>query len=164
MTEQLNQGDLVMTKEGYFALVIFQMGNEVGVFLCNGLATVEWRDDLTVQTIRDGPARANFMEIMPSMTASILEQDPELLTHHVDMPDAFSGKVFTVERPGCTSVEHSIHEFVNRHLITGKALAELTKMEVGQYWEINLADFDPNPISSLTYADKKGRVILRRTT
>lgn len=149
MSEELNQGDLVVTKEGYFALVLFQMKDDIGVFLCNGIATVEDRADLTVQTILDGPSRANFKEVMLEVGL----RGRWLLW----------GRVFTVERPGGVPVEQNIHEFVDRHLITGEALHKLALIGVGQSIELALSDFDPAPVSSLPYTDKSGVVILRRT-
>ena len=63
--KQYTWGDLVQTSEGYFAIVLFQEGdNDVGVFLCNGLAKVESYKDIMPLLIKDGPARANFAGII----------------------------------------------------------------------------------------------------
>ena len=59
-----NKGDLVRTREGYYAIVLFQEGSEIGVMLCNGMACVEQADTVQECTIQDGPARANFNEII----------------------------------------------------------------------------------------------------
>lgn len=58
------QGDLVKTSEGYFAIVLFIEGDELGVFLCNGLATVERVDQVEVMTLPSEVSHANFSEII----------------------------------------------------------------------------------------------------
>ncbi len=60
----LMMGDLVKTADDYYAIILFFEGNEVGLFLCNGMVTVAQADDLEALTIHDGPSHANFSELI----------------------------------------------------------------------------------------------------
>lgn len=60
----MTPGDLVKTADDYYAIILFFEGDEAGVFLCNGLATVVKTEELVPLSIHEGPSHANFSELI----------------------------------------------------------------------------------------------------
>lgn len=58
------RGDLVKTQDGYYAIVLFQEADELGVFLCNGMVTVEKPDSVERLLLLGGLGHANFSELL----------------------------------------------------------------------------------------------------
>lgn len=80
MGQDWKTGDLIMTEGGMYAVVLFQDGDELGVFQCNGLASVEPIASVKECLLGDTADRANFVEIMAQSIAWWHQADRPLLT------------------------------------------------------------------------------------
>lgn len=80
MDQDFKTGDLIMTEGGMYALVLFQEGDELGVFQCNGLASIEPIATVKECLIGLTPDRANFVEALSQSIAWHLQSNRPLLS------------------------------------------------------------------------------------
>ena len=64
--ENIDRGDLVLTQEGYYGIVLIAGDNpdEIVVFLGNGIRSYELKEDCTVVMLPNGVAHTSFQEVI----------------------------------------------------------------------------------------------------